>query len=54
MDGAGLPPVADARQRVYPPLDQLSRRLHVHDLGRAGVAERPGAAHDEKAVLVDL
>src|ERR1700733_2211203 len=32
---------------------QCRRRLHVYDLGRAGIADRPGAAHEQDAALVD-
>ena len=34
-------------------LDEVGRRLHVHDLGAAGIADRPGAAHEQDGVLVD-
>ncbi len=37
-----------------PRLISSAGRLLVHDFGGAGVAERPGAAHDETAVLVNL
>ena len=35
-------------------LEQMVGRLHVDHLGRARPAERPGAADDQDAVLVDL
>ena len=34
--------------------DQGRRRLHVDHLGAAGIADRPGAADEQHAVLVDL
>src|SRR3546814_13180230 len=34
-------------------LDERVGRLHVHHLGRSGIADRPAAAHEEEAVLVD-
>src|SRR6266850_5509393 len=51
--GAGLPSVADAGQREDTAFDQRRRRLHVDDLGAAGIADRPGAADEQYAVLVD-
>ena len=33
--------------------DQRGRRLHVHDFGRARIADRAGAAHEQDGVLVD-
>src|SRR5690242_2973936 len=51
--GAGLPSVADAGQRKNAAFDQRRRRLHVHDLGAAGIADRAGAADEQHAVLVD-
>src|SRR3954468_1098351 len=52
--GAGLPAVADAGQGVDAAFDQRRRRLHVHDLGTAGIADRPGAADEQHAALVDV
>ena len=52
--GAGLAAVADAGQRQDAALDQRGRRLHVHDFGAAGIADRAGAAHEQDAVLVDV
>src|SRR6185436_12023533 len=52
--GAGLPSVADAGQREDTAFDQRRRRLHVHHLGAAGIADRPGAADEQHAVLVDV
>ena len=52
--GAGLPAVADAGQRQDAAFDQRRRRLHVDDLGAAGIADRPGAADEQHAVLVDV
>ena len=51
--GAGLAPVADAGQRGDALPDERGGRLHVHDLGGARIADRPGAAHDQDRVLVD-
>src|SRR6266403_4255760 len=51
---AGLATIADAGQGQDAALDQGRRRLHVHDLGAAGVAGRPGAAHEQDAALVDI
>ena len=39
---------------VMPLFDQRGRGLHVHDLGRAGIADRAGAADEQHRVLVDL
>jgi len=52
--GAGLAAVADAGQRQDAALDQGRRRLHVDDLGAAGIADRAGAAHEQDAMLVDI
>jgi hypothetical protein len=46
-------PVADARQLSDAALDQRRGRLHVHHLGRARIADRPSAAHEEDGALVD-
>ena len=35
-------------------LDQVGGRPHVHHLGRARIADRAGAAHEQDAVLVDV
>ncbi len=53
VGGAGLPAVAQRGQGPDAALDQRIRRLHVDHLGRAGPAQRAGAAHDQDAVLVD-
>src|SRR6185312_17130197 len=50
---AGLAAVADARQRGDALFDERRRRLHVHDLGRTGIADRADAADDEQGVGVD-
>ena len=52
--GAGLPAVADARQRVHAFLDERGRRLHVDHFRPARIADRPRAANEQNAVLVDL
>ncbi len=44
---AGLAPVADAGERGDALLDEVVGRAHVHDLGRAGIADRARAAHEE-------
>ena len=55
----GEPDVPDCRpspivgQLVDAALKQRVRRLHVHHLGAARIADRPGAADDEDGVLVD-
>src|SRR3546814_15130722 len=51
--GAALAAVADGRQLDDAGLDERVGRLHVHHLGRSGIADRPAAAHEEEAVLVD-
>ena len=48
-----MPAVADAGQRQDAAFDQGRRRLHVHDFGAAGIADRSGAANEQHAVLVD-
>jgi hypothetical protein len=52
--GAGLAAVADAGQRQDAAFDEGGRRLHVHDLGTAGIADRAGAAYEEDAALVNV
>src|SRR3546814_1505560 len=49
--GAALAAVADGRQLDDAGLDERVGRLHVHHLGRSGIADRPAAAHAEEAVL---
>src|SRR5918992_2262126 len=49
---AALPAVTERGQRGDASLDQRGRKLHVHDLGRARIADRPGVADDEDAALV--
>src|SRR5690606_26301237 len=44
--GAGLAAVADAGQRMDAALDERRGRLHVHDLGRARIADRARAADE--------
>ena len=51
--GARLAAVADAGQRMHALLDEIGRRLHVHHLGTAGIADRTGAAHEQDRALVD-
>src|SRR5262249_8508696 len=51
--GAGLSAVADARQGRDPAFDQRGRRLHVHHLRPAGIADRPCAADEQDTPLVD-
>ena len=50
----GLAAVADAGQRMDAALDEIGRRLHVDDLGAAGIADRPGAAHEQHGMFVDV
>ena len=50
---ARLTAVADARQVVNARFDQRRRRTHVHHFGRAGIADRPGAAHEQQRAFVD-
>ena len=52
--GAGLAAVADAGERDDALLDEVVGGPHVHDLGAARIADRPGAAHEQQAGLVDL
>src|SRR3984885_6209209 len=52
--GAGLPAVADAGQGQDAAFDQGRRRLHVYDLGTAGITDRTGAAHEQNTALVDV
>ncbi len=55
----GVPEVPDWRpspmqgNEKTPLLDERARRLHVHHLGGARIADRAGAAHDQDRVLVD-
>ena len=49
----GLPAVADAGQRRDAAFDQRRRGLHVHHLGRAGIADRSDAADHQDGALVD-
>jgi hypothetical protein len=51
---ARLAAVADAGQRVDAPLQQIVRRLHVHDFGAARIADRAGAAHEQDRMRVDF
>ena len=54
-----MPEVPDWRpspmqgSEMHAALDERGGRLHVHHLGGARIAERPGAAHDQDRVLVD-
>jgi hypothetical protein len=55
----GEPEVPDCRPSPMQathltPFGAGNRAPHVHHLGRAGIADRAGAAHEEHAVLVDL
>src|SRR3984957_4376541 len=52
--GAGLAAVADAGEGQDAAFDQRRRRLHVHDLRAAGIADRAGATHEQDAALVDV
>src|SRR5665213_1408481 len=49
-----LPPVADAGQRGDASFDEGGRRLHVHHLAGAGIADRPDAADKQQRIFVDL
>src|SRR5690606_6066646 len=51
---ARLAAIANAGQRKDAALDEGCRRLHVHDLGSARIADRTGAADEQDAVLVDV
>jgi hypothetical protein len=56
----GVPEVPDWRpspmqgSECTPRRMSAAGRLHVHDLGGARIADRPGAAHDQDRVLVDV
>src|SRR5580700_2502885 len=52
--GAGLPAIANARQRMHAFLEKRRRRLHVDHFGATRIADRPRAANEQNAVLVDL
>ena len=45
--------IADARQVMDAGRDECGRRPHVDDFGRARIADRPGAAHEQQRALVD-
>src|SRR3546814_10383478 len=45
--GAALAAVADGRQLDDAGLDERVGRLHVHHLGRSGIADRPAARSEE-------
>ena len=51
---AGLAAIADTGQGQDAALDQRRGRLHVDDLGAAGITDRTGAAYEQDAVPVDI
>jgi hypothetical protein len=38
---------------MHPLFDQVGGGSHVHDLRRARIADRPGAAHEQQGPVVD-
>src|SRR5713226_6869062 len=51
---AGLAAIADTGQGQDAAFDQRRGRLHVDDLGAAGIADRTGTAYEQDAVPVDI
>ena len=41
-------------REVMPFFNERGGRLHIHDLGRARIADRARAAHEQQSVFVDL
>ena len=49
---SGLPPIADAGQRMDAFCNQVSGRAHIHDFRAARISDRAGSAHDEERLWV--